>query len=309
MTRQTQQQLEALGRRQHEVVERGQLLALGFTRDAIRHQLRTGRLHVVHRGVYAVGRRELTRRGDFFAAVLRCGPTGALMCESAAALWQVRRDRPALPIEVSVAGPARSAPGIVVRRQRHRRLARRHGIPVTSLVTTFIDLAPRIPADDLEAAISEADIRGLIDPERLRLALDREPPRPGTATLRALLDRRTFRVTRSQLERRFLRICRKLELPTPLSRVVVNGFEVDFYWPDLRLIVETDGLTYHRTPAQQARDAARNLAHAAAGITPLRFTHFQVVHEVESVESGLLAVVRRLRSSLPAHGAAGLGRR
>lgn len=216
------------------------------------------------------------------------------MAESAGALWQVRRDRPALPIEVSVAGPARSAPGIVVRRQRHRRLARRYGIPVTNLVCTFIDLASRIPADDLEAAISEADIRGLIDPERLRRALDREVPRPGVSTLRATLDRRTFRVTRSKLEREFLKILRNAGVPAPLTRVRVNGYEVDFYWPDLRLVVETDGLTYHRTPAQQAADGLRNQAHAAAGLTPLRFTHYQVVHEAEHVERIVVSVARRL---------------
>jgi very-short-patch-repair endonuclease len=74
----------------------------------------------------------------------------------------------------------------------------------------------------------------------------------------------------------------------------VNGYEVDFYWPDLRLIVETDGLTYHRTPAQQAADGLRNQLHAVAGLTPLRFTHYQVVYEAEYVERILVSVARRL---------------
>jgi very-short-patch-repair endonuclease len=146
----------------------------------------------------------------------------------------------------------------------------------------------------MEAAISEADIRGLIDPERLRRALDSEPPRPGVPELRHLLDRRTFRVTRSKLERHFLAICRKARLPLPLTRVNLNGYEVDFYWPALGLVVETDGLTYHRTPAQQAADLERDQVHSAAELVPLRFTHFQVVHEAERVESVLVAVVQRL---------------
>src|SRR4051794_4217000 len=304
MAVQSQQRLAALARRQHQVVSREQLLALGFTAHAIVHQLDTGRLHVVHRGVYAVGRAQLSRHGQFMAAVLRCGPSAALMGESAAALWQIRRDRPALPIEVSVTGPERRAPGIAVHRQQHRKVARRYGIPVTTPVTTFIDLATRLDTDAMEAAISEADIRGLIDPERLRRALDSEPPRPGISELRAVLDRRTFRVTRSKLERLFLAICRKAGLPAPLTRVHVNGYEVDFYWPELGLVVETNGLTYHRTAAQQTRDGERALAHAAAGLTPLPFTHFQVVHQLEHVESVLVAVIARLRSTLPTHATA-----
>jgi very-short-patch-repair endonuclease len=293
---QSQQALRALARKQHEVVTREQLLALGFSRHAIRHQLKTGRLHVVHRGVYAVGRRQLSRHGEFMAAVLRCGPTAALMGDSAAMLWQIRPDRPARPIEVSVGCRDRRVPGVVVRRQRHRRIVRRHGIPVTSLVCTFVDLAVRLPEDELEAAISAADIRGLIDPERLRRALDREPPRPGVAPLRRTLDRRTFRVTRSTLERQFLRLVRQAGLPAPLTRFFVNGYEVDFYWPEVRLVVECDGLTYHRTTAQQAVDRVRDQVHATVGPAPLRFTHFQVFHEAGHVTSVLGRVLARLAS-------------
>jgi very-short-patch-repair endonuclease len=73
----------------------------------------------------------------------------------------------------------------------------------------------------------------------------------------------------------------------------VNGYRVDFHWPELGLVVETDGLRYHRTPTQQARDRRRDQAHTAAGLTPLRFTHHQVAHEAQSVETTLRAVVRR----------------
>jgi very-short-patch-repair endonuclease len=79
----------------------------------------------------------------------------------------------------------------------------------------------------------------------------------------------------------------------------VNGFRVDFYWPELGLVVETDGLTYHRTPAQQAEDRRRDQAHTAAGLTVLRFTHAQVRYEPGYVEQVLRAVARRLQSSRP----------
>jgi very-short-patch-repair endonuclease len=80
-------------------------------------------------------------------------------------------------------------------------------------------------------------------------------------------------------------------LPPPLTQRDVNGFRVDFYWPELALVVETDGLRYHRTPAQQANDRRRDQVHAAAGLTALRFTHEQVARDAEHVEATLAAVV------------------
>lgn len=80
----------------------------------------------------------------------------------------------------------------------------------------------------------------------------------------------------------------------PQTKVWVNGFEVDFLWADLRLVVETDSLRHHRTPAEQGRDRLRDQAHAAAGFTPLRFTHEQVRYEPEHVRAVLGDVARRL---------------
>ena len=75
----------------------------------------------------------------------------------------------------------------------------------------------------------------------------------------------------------------------------MEGFSVDFFWPDLGLVIETDGLRYHRTPAQQARDRLRDQAHTAAGLTPLRFTHAQIRFEREYVIATVELVVERLR--------------
>jgi very-short-patch-repair endonuclease len=104
-------------------------------------------------------------------------------------------------------------------------------------------------------------------------------------------------MTRSELERRFLPIARRVGLPPPLTKHHVNGYEVDFYWPELGLVVETDGLRYHRTPQQQARDLLRDQAHAAAEVERLRFTHDQIAHDPAHVERILAAVVRRLSLS------------
>lgn len=284
----------ALALRQHGVVTRAQLLQLGFTRDAIDHRLATGRLHPVMRGVYAVGRPELTREGHWMAAVLACGPEAALSHGSAAALWEIGSQRSAL-IEVTVPSHVRRRrPGIAIHRRAilSDHVTTHRGIPATTSVATLIDLATFLPAGPLEAAINEADERGLVSPEALRVAVD-AAGRRGSA-LRRVLDKRTFRLTDSELERRLLAIVRKAGLALPETGRVVDGFRVDFFWPELDLVVETDGLRYHRTPFQQAKDRERDQAHTAAGRTPLRFTHAQVRYEADGVGETLAAVARRL---------------
>jgi very-short-patch-repair endonuclease len=170
-----------------------------------------------------------------------------------------------------------------------------HGIPVTTPICTLVDLAAKYSPKVLEAAVNEADKLDLVSPEQLRAALDELHHRPGVAALRKLLDRHTFTLTDSELERLFLPIARRAGLPPPKTQQVVNGYRVDFFWPELGLIVETDGLRYHRTPAQQTRDTLRDQTHAAAELTPLRFTHAQVRFQPKHVENTLRAVVSRLR--------------
>ena len=113
---------------------------------------------------------------------------------------------------------------------------------------TLIDIATELGPIGVERAVNEADKRDLIDPETLRLALDGYAGEPGVAALRSLLDKRTFRLSDSDLEILFRPIANAARLPPPLTKQIVNGFEVDFFFPDLGLVVETDGLRYHRTP-------------------------------------------------------------
>jgi very-short-patch-repair endonuclease len=191
----------------------------------------------------------------------------------------------------------RKGPGIRVHRRGCLTPAdrgARHGIPVTSAIRTLVDIASQLTSAQLERAVNEADKLDLVDPERLRAALEEMRGQPGSAALRRLLDRRTFVLTDSELERFFLPIVRSAGLPMPQTGVYVHGFEVDFFWPELALVVETDGLRYHRTPAEQARDRLRDQTHTAAGLTPLRFTHAQIRFEPDHVRSVLGRVVERL---------------
>lgn len=288
----------ALARRQHGVLTRRDLLGLGFTAKGIRHRVARGRLHAVGHGVYAVGRHELTREGEWMAAVLACGRGAALSHRSAGALWGMAVERPGR-IDVSVARHCQlRRSGIRVRSRQSlsaRDLTIYRGIPLTRPVRTLIDLATELPPNRLERAVNEADKRKRVDPDSLRRALDGYAGQPGVKALRTLLDRHTFRLTDDELEVLFRPIAAAAGLPVPQTKQIVNRFEVDFFWPDLGLVVETDGWRYHRTPAAQTRDALRDQVHTASGLTPIRFSHHQVKYEADHVYEVLKRTIANLQ--------------
>ena len=190
-----------LARKQHWVITRQQLLAAGLTPEAIRERVRKGRLHPLEwRGVYGVGRPELSREGRWMAAVLACGPGAALSGESAAACLGIR-DHEIDEVEITVPpGAARDLAGIRVRRRRlgDGDLGECDRIPVTSPVRTLLDLATKKLTDaELERAINDADRLDLIDPEALREALAKRAASRECGRLRSMLDHRTFTLTDS----------------------------------------------------------------------------------------------------------------
>ena len=285
-----------LAQPQHWVVSIHQLSALGFSEHHVRRLVEARRLYPVGRDIYSVGRPGLTKDGRWQAVLLSCGSTSALSHSSGAALLKFGEEQPGVA-EVTVPYPGcRARPGVIVHRRKlfhPSHIVKVEGLRVIRAELTLIDIANRLSHRQLEAAINRLDDLGLADPPALRSACDAARGRIGVAKLRDALDRRTFRLTRSELERRFKRIAAQAGLPVPQTRVWLNGFEVDFYWPP-RLVVEADSLTYHRTPAQQARDRLRDQAHTAAGLTTLRFTHEQVRYEPQHVIATLRSVWDRL---------------
>jgi very-short-patch-repair endonuclease len=283
-----------LARRQHGVLTRRDLLGLGFGEEAIRHRLATGRLHKVYRGVYAVGRPELTREGRWIAAVLACGTDAVLSHGSAAALWGIGPEWHL--IEVSVrhrSWPRRRGLKVRSRSALHDEDVTVHrGIPVTTPMRTVLDQAATAISDaSLERLVNEADVTQGVDFDlpTLRRHCERRTVGRGVRRLRRLLEPETFRLSDSELERLFRPLAVAAGLPQPLTRAVVNGYKVDFYWPDLALVVETDSLRYHRNAIKQTRDLVRDQVHTAAGLTTLRFTHWQVAHDPAHVEAILAA--------------------
>jgi very-short-patch-repair endonuclease len=232
------------------------------------------------------------------AAVLAGGEGAALSHRSAASLWEIGWEEDGR-IDISVRRRCElRRPGIRFHGRpslRAEDILRRDDIPTTSPSQTLLDLATELDPVPLERAVNDADRRGLIDPETLRGQLDHFSGQPGVRPLRHLLDKLFFQLSDSDLEIYFRRLVKAAKVPMPLSKQRVNSFEVDFFWPDLGLVVETDGLRYHRTPSAQLKDARRDRAHVMAGMTPLRFTHYEVRYEPARVRHSLAKTIDLLR--------------
>jgi Protein of unknown function (DUF559) len=284
------------------VVTRAQLLALGFSASAIEHRIRTGRLYRAARGVYLVGWNRLTPERRWMVAVLGCGENACLSHRSAAALWGIAMEAKGR-IDVTVRRRAElDRPGIRVHSRwalARNRVGAHQDIPVTTPLQTLVDIATELRRDELERAVNDADKLDLINPEAARAGLRDHVGEPGVKPLRSLLDKDTFRLSDAQLEVLSRPIAAAAGIPVELTKQVVNEFEVDFFWPSLGLVVETDGLRYHRTAAAQRRDAIRDNTHVAAGLTRLRFTHWQVKYEPRYVRTVLARTASHLRRRPP----------
>ncbi len=291
--------IASLAGRRHGVVTRGELRQLGFSDSAIDRRVAAGRLHRLHRGVYAVGHDVLTRRGRWLAAVLACGPGAALSHASAAAHWEIRRGEPArVVVSVPTAGGRARTRKTVHRRTdlRPDEVTVRHGIPVTTAPRTALDLAATLQRAHLERLLDEIEIRELTDYPALRAIAAAHPGHRGTARLRAALATHDAGsdVTRSGLETCFVQICDAHGLPRPRINQPVAGRTGDFLFPEARVVVETDTWRYHRTRRAFEDDRARDALLARAGYRTLRFTdhHLEVEPAVVAATiAGLLRLV------------------
>lgn len=274
------------------MVSRRQLAAMRLGPGAIDQRVSSGWLHVVHRGVYAVGHPRLVGLGPWMAAVLACGEGALLSHRAAAALWDIAPYAGEL-VEVTTPRSRRGCAGVVVHRSRRLHpedTAVHEGIPVTSLARTLCDLAEVVSRGRLERAFEAAERRRVLDMAAVERVMERGRGRHGVPALRRLVAdyRSEAAETRSELERRFLDFCRQQGLPLPAMNAWVAGFEVDAFWPGL--VVELDSWEYHRTRASFERDRARDAALQLHGYPVIRITSRALSNEPERVE----ATVRRL---------------
>jgi very-short-patch-repair endonuclease len=261
-------QLAEIAERQHGVVTAAQLRQVGLTSATIAYRARTGRLHAVHRGVYAVGHGRLSEKGRYMAAVLASGKGAALAGLSAAALWQAWR-RKVPQIEVLTPKRRRQQTGFHVRSTRHIHpsdVTVHDGIPVTTMARTLVDLTDVLTAHQLANVIHEAAFRNRFNRHATLAALTRANGRRNLARLAEAI-RSNSPGTKSDLEDRFLSLI--ADLPQPRVNATIASLEVDFAWPGL--VVEIDG-PGHRRPRTQREDQARDAILHAAGYSVLRLT-------------------------------------
>ena len=277
--------MAALAALQRGRVSRDQLVAAGLSNSGVYRRVAAGRLHRLHRAVYAVGHPGPVPLGDETAALLACGPRAVLSHLSAGRLWKfvrepaafVREPAASAPIDVTIAGRHGAHPdGVRVHRASTLKRAQVRivdGLPVTSPIRTLSDLAAVLAPRELEWSVDEAIQLNLVTPSEVARAAAAAKGRRGAAALAVAAARHVGKgVTRSELERRFRALLADAGLPQPRSNFRLDGYSLDFYWPEHALVVETDGYRFHRTRAKFEHDAAKTSALVAHGLDVMRFT-------------------------------------
>lgn len=280
--------------RQHGNVTYEQLRALGCSDRAIAHRGRTGRLHRVYRGVYAVGRPPRTALERAAAAVLAGGLGAALGHRSALASWGFDEPRPwrfdvVVPKDRRPKGiKTHTAGGLLP--HDFRRL---NGIRVTSPARTLLDCAPLLSDRALTRAVNEARRRGLLRLADVADVIERFPRHRGARRLAPFVNSRGG-PTRSEWEDAFPAFCRRFGLPEPVMAAKVAGYEVDALFPAEKVIVELDSWAFHSSRESFERDRERDASTLAAGHVTVRLT-WERMHGHPDAEAARLHEILRQR--------------
>jgi very-short-patch-repair endonuclease len=284
------------------------MLALGLSGAELQGRLEAGRLHRIHRGVYAVGHSKLTLKGRWMAAVLACGPPVAVLSHRCAlALWDLR-EASSGAIAVTVRGQGKPGPKcVLVRRSRvltDADVTAVDGIPVTSLAWTVVDYAGIASRQQVRSVLEALERRATYIGRELNELLDRTPNRKGVKTLRVAIAEMTGPAPwlQSTLEETFRELIRNSDLPDYEANAIVDGECVDALWRNERVIVELDGYTFHKSRAQFEADRRRDAKLTVAGYRILRLTQQRLQHEPEAVLAEIRALLSAGRAAWAAAG-------
>jgi very-short-patch-repair endonuclease len=289
-----EREIARIAGRQDNVITRDQLLSAGLGRGAIAHRISAGAMQRLHTNVYLLGPAPPTPMARARAAIFACGEDAVVSHRSAACLFNLL---PEIPGDVDVTVASRN-PGQHdgIRLHRVRALARgdatvMRGFRITSIARTICDLAATESARDTEHAFQEALYREIVTPQALAKVLDREPRRKGAPVIRSLI--RDPRLTRSERERRLLKLIDAAQLPRPLTNVPLHGYKADLYWPAQRLVVEFDGWGAHGHRLAFEKNRRRDQILIANGVRVMRVTDRQLIDEP-------IAIAARIAQALSA---------
>src|ERR1700733_12156139 len=266
--------------RQDNVITGDQLAAAGLGRGAIAHRVKVRAMQRLHVNVYLLGAAPPTPMARARAAALACGTDAVDSHRSAACLFGLL---PETTGDVDVTIPARNqAPRPGFRRHRVKSHPPHpdttgNGIRVTSIARTICDLAATESARATEQAFQEALYREIVTVEALKAVTAREPHRRGAQVIRSLIS--DPRLTRSERERRILKLINDAQIPKPLTNVPLNGYKADVFWPQYNLIVEFDGWQAHGHRHAFENNRKRDQIMLANGLRTLRVTDRQLTTE------------------------------
>jgi hypothetical protein len=290
----------------HDVMTTAELGAFGLGPAAVARRAAEGRLFRQYRGVYSVGRPDLTVAGRRMAAVLACGPQAVLSHRSAAAQLALLADGRSV-VDVTVPGRRAPRPRAGIRVHSSTTLIAADtttvdGIPCTSVARTIVDLGDHEPARLVERAVDQSEALQIFDLTAIEDVLERVGPRRGAGVVKSLLaQRREPVLTNREFEERFLGLVRVAGLAVPaVNAWIVAGewaYQADFLWRAERLVVETDSREFHMHPKAFEHDRLRDQRLTLAGYTVVRFTWRQLVADpgrVAAVVRDLLARLARL---------------
>jgi len=292
----------ALARRQHGIVSRPQLRALGFRPGAIDRAIAQGRLYPLFRGAFGVGHPPQGRNAKLVAAVLACGEGSVISHGTAAALLGLWRCPPRLIDVIALVEAGRKIDGVYRRHTpfpSEREAWVHEGVPCTSPSRTIVDVAGIANERTLRETIEQAAVLRMLNVPEIDAVLD-GPRRRGSRRLRLIVDlwRRypPGMCVRSRLEAKLLPLLTEygLEIPRVNQKLAVGSerFEIDFLWPRHRLVVETDGGRYHDNPEAKARDRHRNRLLHAAGYRVWRLSWDDLAHRPEATLLRLSSLLR-----------------
>jgi predicted transcriptional regulator of viral defense system len=272
-SRTVERRIAALAYRAHGVVTRDELLNADVTEAEIVERLDSGALIQVHWGVYRVGHRAPSLLAAYMAAVKACGKGALLSGLAAAYLYGLIKWAPQEP-EVT-APTERQVEGVTTHRARagidKRDVARHHGIPVTSVARTLVDIAGRLGDEGLARACHEAAVKHGLKPRQVEAVLKRRPKTKGAQRLRAILTGDTPTLL-SQLESAFDALLLAEKLPRPETNERVGSHRIDFRWPRDNVTVELDSYTFHNSKHSWMQDRRRDREARRRGDQILRLT-------------------------------------
>ncbi len=209
--------------------------------------------------------------------------------------------RQGLPGTIHVGSPvgqARTLPGIspalratrvqVVSRNFDRDdISDHHGLLVANPIFALLEIAAKVSRRELRFAFLEGCRLALLDGQAIENCYPKIEGRTGAKKLRPYLALWVPELarTRSVFEGWFLLVWVNRKLPMPLVNHKVFGCEVDFYWPELNLVLETDGDSFHSDPVQKRIDAEKQQYLESHGLTVKRLTFKEFAADPEGVVS------------------------